>query len=403
MKYTVLLSFLLSFSGQYSTACSSVIISGKATRDGRPLMWKNCDTDNLNHSLIYSDDKGLPLLGIVRNSSADEATASIWTGTNAKGFSIMNTLSYNLTENRVTSSNGWVMRRALEVCGNVPDFKAFLDTLPKPLQVESNYGVIDAEGNAAYFETYPDGYRMIDVNDPATAPLGYLVYTNFSYTGFYDKGEGYIRYQTVMHQMVKQAPSKNFTPQWIFNKLARCFYHSLMDADFTDESTMASFKNGYIPDADFIPRNSTASSTVVQGVRKGENPELTTMWTVLGYTPCSIAIPSWVKAGRDNAPLLMRGGENYTSQMCNRALELKATVFDVSRGHGQSYLRFSKLHNREGTGYMQQLAPVENEVFGMAAPWIDKWRQADSVDKAEVVELAAEISRFVDENFIINQ
>jgi hypothetical protein len=376
--------------------CTTIILSGKATKDGRPLMWKNSDTDSPMHSLAYCDSTGFPLLGIVRNSSVNINTASVWAGTNIHGFAIMNTLSYNLTENRESSRNGAVMRKALEICKNMPDFKHFLDTLPRPLKVEANFGVIDAEGNAAYFETRTDGYRMLDVNDPSIAPNGYLVYTNFSYTGFYDKGEGYIRYQTAMNRVAKQAPSKDFSPQWIFNSLARTYYHSLMDIDFTDNEVMSLYKNGYIYDSDFIPRNSTASSTVFQGVKKGENPELTTMWVILGYPPVSVALPAWVKAGHDNPDLIMRRKGEGSSKMCDWTAAIKKTLYDVERGHGQSYLHFSKVFNSEGTGYMQQLKPVENQVFETFNPLIEKWRKAGIINKEEIKIKGKEICDIVE-------
>jgi hypothetical protein len=336
----------------------------------------------------------------VRNSSVDLNTASVWAGTNVHGFCIINTLSYNLTESRVSSRNGAVMRKALEICRNVTDFKHYLDTASRPMNVESNYGVIDAEGNAAYFETFTDGYRMIDVNDPSVAPNGYLVYTNFSYTGFYDRGEGYIRYQTAMHQVARQAPTGDFSPQWIFNSLARSYYHSLMDINLTDHGAMEFYKSGYVYDADYIPRNSTASSTVFQGVAKGENPGLTTMWVVLGYPPVSVALPAWVGAGGDNPALIMRKTGEKSSKMCDWTEAIKRTLYDVHRGHGQSYLHFSKVFNSEGTGYMQQLAPVENRVFEAFNPLIDKWRKAGDINLDEIKTAGKEVGDMIERFYL---
>jgi len=395
-KLLILLLLIISYSG---FACTTIIISGKATKDGRPLMWKNSDTENPFHSLAYADFNGFPMLAIVRNSSADIKTASVWAGTNSEGFSIVNTLSYNLTENRVSSSNGSLMRKALEICRNMQDFRNFLDTLPRPLKVEANYGVIDAEGNAAYFETFADGYRMLDVNDPSIAPNGYLVYTNFSYTGFYDKGEGYIRYYSAMHQVSQQAPSKNFTPQWIFNSLARTYYHSLMGMSYTDKNALELFSNGYIHDTDLIPRKSTASATVFHGVKKGENPELTTMWVALGYPPCSVAVPAWVKAGRDNAGIILREKDKSSARMSDIVAAIKETLYDVNRGHGQDYIHFSKVFNKEGSGYMQLLAPLEQHIFDIVNPLTDSWREKGAVNTAEIKSLGVTICNLIEENY----
>ena len=77
----------------------------------------------------------------------------------------MNTQSYNLVEVKPGEergeANGRVMRRALEVCATVKDFRQFLDTLSKPSLIEANFGVIDAKGGAAMFEV--DYLRVCDV------------------------------------------------------------------------------------------------------------------------------------------------------------------------------------------------------------------------------------------------
>ena len=60
-----------------------------------------------------------------------------------------------------------------------------------------NFGVIDARGNGAYFETNNFTYVCYDVNDARVASYGYLIRTNYSLSGLLGKGHGYIRYKTV--------------------------------------------------------------------------------------------------------------------------------------------------------------------------------------------------------------
>ena len=136
------------------SACTSAVISGKVTPDGRPLLWKNRDTDFPQNSVRYFSGGRYPFVAVV-NSVEDNPT-DVWIGTNAAGFSIMNTQSYNLVEVKPGeergAANGRVMRRALEVCATVKDFRQFLDTLSKPSLIEANFGVIDAKGGAAMFE-----------------------------------------------------------------------------------------------------------------------------------------------------------------------------------------------------------------------------------------------------------
>ena len=55
MKYTktlIILLILLSIS-EVITPCTTAIVSGRLTADGRPLLWKNRDTDDLDNILKY--------------------------------------------------------------------------------------------------------------------------------------------------------------------------------------------------------------------------------------------------------------------------------------------------------------------------------------------------------------
>ena len=39
-----------------ASACTTAVVSGKATADGRPLLWKNRDADDLHNQAVYRDD-----------------------------------------------------------------------------------------------------------------------------------------------------------------------------------------------------------------------------------------------------------------------------------------------------------------------------------------------------------
>ena len=75
------------------SACTSAVISGKVTPDGRPLLWKNRDTDFPQNSVRYFSGECYPFVAVV-NSVEDNPT-DVWIGTNAAGFSIMNTQSFD--------------------------------------------------------------------------------------------------------------------------------------------------------------------------------------------------------------------------------------------------------------------------------------------------------------------
>ncbi len=67
MKCRVLLLFLLSFRFWEAAACTSAIVSGKLTSNGRPILWKHRDTSDLNNKVarIEYDGKN-PICGVVQ-------------------------------------------------------------------------------------------------------------------------------------------------------------------------------------------------------------------------------------------------------------------------------------------------------------------------------------------------
>ena len=81
------------------------------------------------------------------------------------GFAIMNSASYNLNlqdTSKLKDNEGFVMKKALQSCATLQDFEALLKSLPKPMGVNANFGVIDANGGAAYYET--SNYTFIKFN-----------------------------------------------------------------------------------------------------------------------------------------------------------------------------------------------------------------------------------------------
>jgi hypothetical protein len=78
----------------FSRACTSIIISGKATPDGRPILLKNRDTGTLSNMCVVCQGVRYRFLGLV--NAKDAAAKEVWAGHNEAGFAIMNTAAYNL-------------------------------------------------------------------------------------------------------------------------------------------------------------------------------------------------------------------------------------------------------------------------------------------------------------------
>ena len=52
-------------------ACTSVIVSGKATPDGRPLMWKHRDTGTRYNHITFEKGEKYNFLGLANSDSTD--------------------------------------------------------------------------------------------------------------------------------------------------------------------------------------------------------------------------------------------------------------------------------------------------------------------------------------------
>ncbi len=337
--------------------CTSAIVSGKLTATGRPMMWKHRDTNDQNNRVerVKAHDGAMEFVALF--DARDRRDTAAWTGMNTAGFAVMNTASYNLNADNVPDKDmdreGVVMKRALEVCRTVDDFARLLDTLPKPLGVEANFGVIDALGGGAYFETGNFGYKRFDLND---APEGILLRTNYSESGRPDEGFGYVRMENAKALLAPHIAARDITPAVFTEELSRTFYHSLQGRDYTGGTQR------WVVDQDFIPRRISTASIVIEGIAPGEDPSLTMMWVALGYPPC--AEIDLVTTGDGGVPQRLQGtGEDNHAPQADVVNARKAQVFSIKRGNGKHYIDLSKLYNKAGTGWCQTLRAANEEAY----------------------------------------
>jgi hypothetical protein len=339
--------------------------------------------------------------GYVAVTGYAENPRSTWIGTNEAGFAVMNTLSYNLTEAEGEGSskrNGAVMKRALEICATVADFRYYLDTLKRPLNVQSNYGVIDAQGNGSYFEVNSTTYKEYDVNDPDVAPHGFIVRSNYSFSGKLNEGAGYVRYQEAQEKLFTASAAGQVTPQWIFANLSRSFHNPLLGIDLRDGRFNRPQATGWFTEQDFIARRSTSCAVIVQGVRPDEDASFTTMWTVIGYPPVTPAVPVWVGGAEKKLPRLLTVGEGAKHcPLCDAANALRNSVYSYHRGmYTENYFNWELLYNRAGDGLMQQADELEHALFDTLYGRIDAWRKETSLPTDEVHRLYDDADAFIE-------
>ena len=392
--------FALTILPQKLDACTTAVISGKYTKDGKPMLWKNRDTWAVNNVLMYFDDAKYSYLGLV--NSKDRKGKSIWIGMNSTGFAIMNSASYNLNlhnDDKLSGLEGRTMKDALATCRTIEDFEAFLDALEKPTGLEANFGVIDANGGAAYYEIGNEGYIKFDANDNRVAPFGYLIRVNYSFTGDLGKeSSGYIRYHAVDEVFYQKQSTVGLTPKDIEQQVTKGLYNSLTKRDlYTIYGELPENSPQYEILQDYIPRTGSASSVVVQGVKKGENPNLTTMWSNVGFPLASVMVPTWLNGSVDLPYVVKYNAAVKDSPVCYAALKLKKEkIINIRWGKfAAKYFNINALVNKDGTGITQIINKKEDEIYNRAYKLQDKWASTGKVDKKELKDFYKWIDKLV--------
>lgn len=318
-------------------ACTSFIISGKSTPSGRPMMFKHRDTGELNNRIAHFRGPKYTFIGLVNSPTLD---GEVWAGMNEAGFCIMNTASYNLREDKLKCKmdrEGELMYKALGNCATLDDFESWLATYPKPWGVEANFGVIDAQGGAAYYEMNNNRWIKYDVNEEVS---GYRVVTNFSFAGRKAEYKGWERYLTASAIMRESfTPTHQMTATEAINLFSRQYRHELLGVNYTNKNAPQ-----YIVDQDYIPRRITSSVVVFEGVSQPQDARQTLMWAVLGYPACAVAIPIVMTPNHIPSYMMARSrtansGQGLHSEICDLAMSIKMQwIFPLKNSNGKYYV-----------------------------------------------------------------
>lgn len=294
---TSILAAVLALAPVDSFACTTAVISARASATGRPMLWKQRDTSGEFNYMDFFEGGKYRFTGVV--ASTDTLRESVWGGVNEVGFAIMNSQSYGLSPRRGVDRpyEGMIMKAALANCATVDEFEKYIANLSKPNGLEANFGVIDATGAAAYFEVHDYALVKFDVNDSAE---GYLVRSNWSVTGRKGEGRGYDRSERAEKAMA--SVGTGFSPLWIWETLS-C--------------------DG------LICRATSVSSIVIEGVNPGDRKDSSLIWCDPGYPRCSYPVACWVAAG-DDIPAVLRSarGKGWYSPANELADDLKYLVRD---------------------------------------------------------------------------
>ena len=356
-------------------ACTSVIVSGRVTKDGRPMIFKHRDSGNVHNMMLVGQGKKYRYLGLV--NAEDTLPKDVWGGYNEAGFGIVNTAAYNLNGNGGdTDGDGILIRKALELCATLEDFERLMDTVKKPRDVNSNFAVLDAKGGCAYYETGNYKYVKFDVNDPAVAPDGYLMRTNFGTTGNHKLDQGVERYQAITAFMAEACKEGHLEHDYLITHISRYLKHGVTQLDMYDMMPETETDTCYVSFHDYIARYSTASVVLVQGVRPDESPLNTISWTIMGWPLTTIAMPlALLPSGK--LPTLVSNDGTGHSRLCEMGLQLKSRVFTLKKGNNTAfYGNLAPLINKKGTGILQQLLLIEEDVMRQGEEAVAALRKA---------------------------
>ena len=374
---TLLLVFLLTgYIYNNVEACTSVLVSGKVSKDGRPFILKNRDTHSLDNIIVQR--KGEKYRYIAVTSASDSLPTSVWSGHNEKGFAIINTAAYNLNgDSKIGDErDGIIMRRALEICATLKDFETLIDTI-SPRYSNSNFGVIDAEGGCTYYEVGVKQWKKFDANDPNVAPYGYLIRTNHGFSGDRTLDAGVERYMAINKYMTQAAFMGDLDAIKILRTVPRILKHGLTDIDLYDLEPEDASKQKFFPFIDFIPRYLTASAELIQGVKKGENPLYTVGWNIIGSPLATVAIPLLITPSGKLPSVVLRGDDGG-SKLCHYGFKLKERLFPLRTKSRENYIDIAQLINKKGTGILQVIKPIEDEVVSQGESLIQRIREAKS-------------------------
>ena len=287
--------------------CTVGVASGRATRDGRPLLWKNRDAKVHDNVVTAFNDGKWPYVGITNAGASN----SVWGGANAAGFCIMNSLSRDLPQGSKTGpGNGPFMKLALRTCATVADFEALLQRTDETgRRTRANFGVIDAGGAAAFFETGHGSFRRFDADETDS---GVLVRANFAVTGGGEAGRDRFERAGLLCQSLPEG--ERLTASWLLRNFVR---------DLTPPKAATTGDENELDARETIHRQTTVASMVFEGCRPDEDARCTTMWALLGQPIFSVAVPCWPAAGRV-APAVAGSPK---SPICDAAQAVQAAFY----------------------------------------------------------------------------
>jgi len=332
--------------------CTIGVACGRATTDGRPLLWKTRDGSTLDNEVCFITSHTYHFISVISAG----ITSSSWMGVNEKGFAIINSYSPDLPPGTTGMGNGTFMAYALGNCATVVDFEQLLiSTNSSGRMTQANFGVIDTTGAAAIFETGGNEFWKFDATDTNRAPEGYILRTNFAMQG--EGSSGIERYNRTVTLVGAFHSGDSLNHKSILRYQMRDFsdtYSNPFPIPF-DGQIGSYYPHGYIYADYSICRSSTISTAVIHGVKQNELAKFSTMWVILGQPAGGIAVPYWPVG---HTPADANG--HSTAPLCDTANLIRSQLFDFLQY--PNYIDTYKLRDQDGHGIWEHMFTAEDSI-----------------------------------------
>ncbi|MEA3288214.1 MAG: T9SS type A sorting domain-containing protein [Candidatus Marinimicrobia bacterium] len=373
--------------------CTIGVAAGIATPDGRPMIWKNRDTEATasNASVFWStgDPNEFEYLAVISGGN----TNLIYQGVNSQGFAIVNSLIDDLPQGTTGPGNGTFIRMALESCGTVAEFIQLLNqTNISGRRTQANFAVLDSTGDAKMIEA---GGNVYWVYDAAEAPNGYIVRANFSMAGDGVGGPfGHGRFVRSSALISDFHAGDSLNHRSIIRYQMREFNGidgSPIGVPSDDVSLYPVVPIGYISNAVSICRSICISATVVHGVIPDEPARTTTMWNLLGQPSTAIALPYWPIG---EAPAAATGLQGCTlSDIANSLLSgIDTTIYINQYQMDLEFINTPMLRNYNGEGLWANIFPAEDSIFSWTESQLANWRNTGNSGLPEILAFESEMA-----------
>lgn len=296
MRYRILafhIAILFLTESVYAS-CTIGVANGYATWDGRAILWKVRDTSDARQQLVYTSGTPYNYIG-VRSQGGP-----VFMGLNQVGVASGN--SY--VDTGGSDTNSYTQRYILENFYSMAQIRNYIETEVNGSTCNATgcFPFVDANDNAVMFEINKSNwfreYDSMDIDRQAQDLYGFVVRAN----EFHNRTDG----------------TDNTT---ITGRYQSGTYNvsGLYDIDELGPDTIIQGNNGssvfefarYGPGRTLstISRSSTRSVMIVHGVTPGEDPNLATMWVIMGQSNYGIAVPTWVMVS--NIPPSLSSGNMY--------------------------------------------------------------------------------------------